>query len=72
MKSFAFKFPVVASWGHSVSHAKNRHRRGFKYNLHSVTVIIDGIKKKMKVPAKMIKMLRKSGVTTHYKPAVTK
>lgn len=69
MKSFSFKFPVTAHIGHSVSHAKNRHSRAFKYNLHSVTVIIKGVKKKMKVPARMIKMLKKAGLTTHYKPA---
>jgi ribosomal protein L28 len=68
MKSFAFKFPLVSHMGNSVSHAKNRHRRGFKYNLHSVTVLVEGVKKKLRVPAKMIKMLRKAGVTTHYKP----
>ncbi len=70
MKSFSFKFPVIAHMGHSVSHAKNRHSRAFKYNLHTVTVLVEGVKKRMKLPARMIKFLRKSGVTTHYKPPV--
>lgn len=69
MKSFSFKFPVTAHIGHSVSHAKNRKSRAFKYNLHTVTVVVQGVKKKMRVPARMIKMLKKAGVTTHYKPA---
>lgn len=69
MKSFSFKFPRVAHFGHSVSHAKNRKQRAFKYNLHTVTVLIDGVKKRMKVPARMIKFLKKSGLTTHYKVA---
>lgn len=55
--------------GNSVSHAKNRHRRGFKYNLHTVTVLVQGIKKRLKVPASMIRTLKKAGVTTHYKKA---
>ncbi len=65
--SYAFKFPVQASVGNKVSHAKNRSKRTFKYNLHTVTVMVDGIKKRLKVPAKVVKMLRKSGVTTHWK-----
>jgi ribosomal protein L28 len=69
MKSFSFKFPVVSHMGNSVSHAKNRHRRGFKYNLHTVTVLVEGIKKRLKVPASMIRTLKKAGVTTHYKKA---
>lgn len=67
MKSFSFKFPRVSHIGNKVSHAKNRVRRGFKYNLHTVTVVVDGVKKKMRVPTKMLRMLKKSGVTTHYK-----
>jgi len=67
MKRFSFKFPRVSHVGHSVSHAKNRSKRGFKYNLHTVTIDIDGIKKRFRVPTKMLRMLKKSGVTTHYK-----
>lgn len=67
--SFAFKYPSKASTGHKVSHAKNRTKRAYRYNLQTVTVVIDGVKKRLKVPAKVLKMLKKSGVTTHYKPS---
>jgi ribosomal protein L28 len=69
MKSFAFKFPLVSHWGHSVSHAKNRKKRGFKYNLHTVTILVNGVKKRLSVPARMIRVLKKAGVTTHFKKA---
>lgn len=70
MSSFAFKFPSKASVGHTVSHAKNRSKRTFKHNLHTVTVMVDGSKRRLKVPARVLKMLKKSGVTTHFKAAV--
>lgn len=66
MKSFAFKFPRVAHMGNRVSHAKNRTRRPFKYNLHTVTIVVDGVKKKMRVPTKVLRSLKKAGITTHY------
>lgn len=69
MSSFAFKFPVKAHVGNRVSHAKNRSKHVFKYNLHTVTVLIDGVKKRMKVPVKVLKQLKKAGVTTHYHAA---
>lgn len=66
MSSYAIKFPRVAGVGHTVSHAKNRHNRTYKYNLQTVTVL-DGDKKvRLRVPAKMVKALKKAGVTTHY------
>jgi ribosomal protein L28 len=61
------KYPRVAHVGHNVSHAKNRSKRTFKYNLHAVTVVIDGVKKKIKVPTKILRQLKKAGLTTHYK-----
>lgn len=67
MSSYAFKYPSKASTGNKVSHAKNRSKRAFRYNLHTVTVVIDGAKQRMKVPARVLKMLKKSGVTTHFK-----
>jgi ribosomal protein L28 len=70
MASFTFKFPRVAHIGNKVSHAKNRSSRTFKYNLHTVTVMVDGKKQRMRVPTKMLRMLKKSGATTHYKPEV--
>jgi len=63
------KFPRTAHIGNKVSHAKNRSKRPFKYNLHSVTVMIDGVKQKMRVPTKILRMFKKQGLTTHYKPA---
>lgn len=69
MSSFAYKFPVSAHIGNTVSHAKNRAKRAFKYNLHTVTVVIDGARRKMRVPSRVLKVLKKSGVTTHYKAA---
>jgi len=70
MKVNLHKYPRVAGYGHNVSHAKNRTRRSFKYNLHSATVLIDGIKKKIKVPSRVLKQLKKLGITTHFKKAV--
>lgn len=61
------KFPRTAHIGNNVSHAKNRTKRSFKYNLHSVTVVIDGVKQKMRVPTKILRMFKKQGLTTHYK-----
>lgn len=65
--SFAFKYPSKASTGNKVSHAKNRSKRAYRYNLHTVTVVMDGVKQRLKVPARVLKMLKKSGVTTHFK-----
>lgn len=72
MSSFSFKYPLKAHTGHNVSHAKNRTKRQFRYNLRTVTVIVDGIKSKLKVPAKVVRQLKNSGVTTHYKNIVKK
>ena len=69
MASFSFKFPRTAHIGHNVSHAKNRTKRAFKYNLHTVTVMIDGQKQRMKVQTKILRMLKKSGKTTHFTSA---
>lgn len=68
MSSFAVKFPMTSHTGHKVSHAKNRSKRRFKYNLHSLTLIQDGERVRMRVPTKVLRMLKKAGVTTHYRP----
>ena len=68
--SYSFKFPRVAHIGNKVSHAKNKSKRTFKYNLHTVTVLTDGIKQRMRVPTKVLRMLKKSGVTTHFQAPV--
>jgi len=70
MPSYSFKFPRSSHTGNKVSHAKNRSKRKFKYNLHTVTVIIDGVKQRMRVPTKMLRTLKKQGVTTHYQNPV--
>jgi len=70
MSSFTFKFPVTAHIGNKVSHAKNRSKRKFKYNLHTVTMIVDGQKQRLRVPTKVLRMLKKSGMTTHWKKPV--
>lgn len=64
--SFALKYPSKAHIGHNVSHAKNRTNRVFRRNLHTVTVMADGVKQRLRVPTKVARMLKKSGVTTHY------
>ncbi len=69
MSSFTMKFPQVAHWGHRVSHAKNRTNHAFKYNLHTVTILVGGKKQRLRVPARVIRQLKKSGITTHYKKA---
>ena len=71
MAKIKLKFPVVAHIGNKVSHAKNRSKRTFKYNLHSVTLMINGERKKFRVPTKILRMLKKQAVTTHYKSAKT-
>jgi len=72
MSKFALKYPVVASMGHNVSHAKNRTNRSFKYNLHTVTILVDGVKQRLRVPSGVLKKLKSQGLTTHYKPAEKK
>ncbi len=71
MSSFVFKYPRTSHTGNRVSHAKNRTKRKFKYNLHTVTVLLDGVKQRMKVPTKVLRMLKKSGATTHWKKPET-
>lgn len=66
MASFDVKYPSVAHIGNKVSHAKNRSKRAFRRNLHTVTVLVDGQRKRMRVPTKVLRMLKKAGVTSHY------
>ena len=68
MPKYAIKFPKVASIGHRVSHAKNRTKHAFKRNLHRATILVDGQKQKVLVPTKMLRMLKKQGLTTHWQP----
>lgn len=66
-KSYAIKFPKVANIGHRVSHAKNRTKHAFKYNLHKATIVVDGVKKRVLVPTKVLRQLKAEGLTTHHK-----
>ncbi len=72
MASFKMKYPSIAHIGNKVSHAKNRSSRPFKRNLHTVTVMVDGKKQRMRVPTKVLRMMKKAGVTTHWKKPETK
>jgi ribosomal protein L28 len=65
--SYVMKYPTVSHIGNRVSHAKNRTKHAFKYNLHTVTTIIDGVKQRLRVPTRVLRELKKAGVTTHYK-----
>jgi len=66
MAGFAFKYPRVAHIGNKVSHAKNRSKKKFKYNLHTVTVMAEGVRKRLRVPTKVLRQLKKAGLTTHW------
>jgi large subunit ribosomal protein L28 len=67
MKINLHNYPLIAGYGHNVSHAKNRTRKAFKYNLHTATVMIGGLKKKVRVPTRVLRQLKKLGLTSHYK-----
>ena len=64
------QFQSTAHYGHNVSHAKNRSKRTFKRNLHRATVILNGVKHKVKVPTGVLRKLKAHGLTTHFKPEV--
>ncbi|MBU0576580.1 50S ribosomal protein L28 [Patescibacteria group bacterium] len=66
MASFKMKYPSIAHFGHKVSHAKNRTNRAFRRNLHTVTVMVEGKKQRMRVPTKVLRLMKKAGVTTHW------
>ncbi len=65
--SYAMKYPRVSHIGNRVSHAKNRTKHAFKYNLHTVTIVIDGTKQRLRVPTQVLRKLKREGVTTHFK-----
>lgn len=67
MASYFIKFPKVGAIGNRVSHAKNRTKHAFKLNLHKATIVVDGVKRKVMVPTKVLRQLKKEGLTTHYK-----
>ena len=45
-------------YGHNVSHAKNRTRRIFKPNLHSVRIVTNGVGKKIKLCTKCLRTIK--------------
>lgn len=67
MSKFAIKYPTVSHIGNRVSHAKNRTKHAFKRNLHTVTVLIGNKRQKLRVPTKVLRQLKESGITTHFK-----
>ncbi|MBW7955810.1 hypothetical protein H3C66_03700 [Patescibacteria group bacterium] len=64
---FSLKYPKVAHVGNRVSHAKNRTKHAFKFNLHTVTVVIGGTKQRLRVPTRVLRQLKKAGITTHFR-----
>ena len=66
MASYSFEYSRTASHLVTMFAWKNRTKRGFKYNLHTVTVVIDGVKQRMRVPTKVLRQLKKAGVTSHF------
>ena len=67
MATFTVKYPKVASVGYNVSHAKNRTKRTYKYNLQTVTLTEkSGKKVKMKLPARLIRTMKKHGLVSQY------
>ncbi len=66
-KSYFIKFPSVVEIGNRVSHAKNRTKHPFRANLHRATIIVEGVKKKVLVPSRVLKVLKREGLTTHFK-----
>ena len=65
--SYALKYPVVSHMGKRVSHAKNRTKHPFKRNLHTVTIMVDGAKQRLRVPSSVLRKLKSQGMTTHFK-----
>lgn len=62
MKRLSIKYPKVAHIGHNVSHAKNRTSKLYRYNLHTATVILDGVKQRVKVPVKLLRQLKQASL----------
>ena len=46
-------------YGHHVSHAKNRSKRVFKPNLKRVTIKVEGVKRRMMLCIKCLKMVKR-------------
>ncbi len=46
-------------YGHNVSHAKNRTQKVFKPNLHSAKILINGVKERLLLCTKCLRLLKK-------------
>jgi large subunit ribosomal protein L28 len=46
-------------YGHHVSHAKNKVNRVFKPNLKRVTMMVDGVKKRLTLCAQCVRTVKK-------------
>ena len=55
-------------YGHNVSHAKNRTKRLFKPNLHSVRIVTAGIGKRVRLCTKCLRMAKKKTQTKQATP----
>ena len=60
--SYAIKVNKVAHIGNNVSHAKNRSKRTFMYNLHRATMTVDGEDKKILVPTNVLRTMKRNGL----------
>ena len=49
-------------YGHNVSHAKNRTRKIFKPNLHSVRIVTAGIGKRVRLCTKCLRSYKKQSL----------
>jgi len=49
-------------YGHNVSHAKNRTKRLFKPNLHSIRIVTAGIGKRVRLCTKCLRRFKKNSV----------
>ena len=57
-------------YGHNVSHAKNRTKRLFKPNLHSIRIVVDGIGKRVRLCTKCLRKLKKAMTKKEEAPKV--
>ncbi|MGA2968071.1 MAG: 50S ribosomal protein L28 [Candidatus Levyibacteriota bacterium] len=58
MAAICFNCGKGVMYGHNVSHAKNRTRKLFKPNLHSVRIIVGGTAKRVKLCTKCVRKFK--------------
>ena len=64
MAARCFNCGKGVSYGHNVSHAKNRTRKIFKPNLHLARVMIGGINRKVKLCTKCQRKLKAANLNS--------